>query len=102
MKEKTGGSIPASTRILKAIGIVFFIAGLAIGFMIILFGWPVSDQRMMSYGLSKTICLIEVTFSFAMVLLLFIFADILDCLRNIQQNTSEICAALEKEAKPED
>ncbi len=58
---------------------------------------PISDAPAMSYGLSVTICLIEVTFSLAMVLLIFIFADMLDCLRDIQKSANEICAALKTE-----
>ena len=59
---------------------------------------PLSYAPTMPYGLSLTICLIEVTFSLTMVLLIFIFADMLDCFRDIQKSANEICAALKKES----
>ncbi|MBQ6205763.1 MAG: hypothetical protein IJK52_01630 [Oscillospiraceae bacterium] len=101
-KKKLGGPLYNSTRVLKALGYIVFCMGLGAGTLTILFAWPNTLEKMMSYGFNIMICLIEVTFFLVMALLICVFADMLDCLLDIQESVNEACAALKKESKTEE
>ena len=91
-----------STRDLKKLGYVVTVMGLVAGIMAIIHAWPASDEKVTYYGLYVLASYTEAAISIVMGLLIYIFADMLDCLRHIQENTNEICAALKQEPKPEE
>ena len=100
MKKKIGGPFYSSTRVLKVLAYIVFVMGLLAAKLTIMFAWPTTNEKMIYYGFYIMVCFIEIAVSFVMALLIYVFADMLDCLFEIQENTNEICAVLKKKSEP--
>ena len=105
MKKKTDGPLYMfykSTQELKWCAFAIFCFGMLVATVTLIYAWPNTIGNAIWLGFNMMICFFEVTVSLFMALLICVFADMLDCFRNMQENVNEVCATLKQESKTEE